>query len=170
MESLKTKVGVSAGIAAAFILLAGRVSVLAVAVCLAYAFLIEENELVRKAAKNGVIIWVVYECVCLVSAFIQYIAKFFDSYYGSGFYSAMTKIDNFIELAYLVVVVVFALIYLFMGLPKAPAPAYNAQYQGQPYQAQAPQQGAAQQNRTCPTCNTLLAGPGICPNCGTKVD
>ncbi|MBE5890804.1 MAG: hypothetical protein E7282_07530 [Lachnospiraceae bacterium] len=168
MEPLKTKVGVSAGIAAAFILLAGRVSVLAIALCLAYAFLIEENELVRKAAKNGAIIWVIYECVSLVSQFIQYIARFFDSYSYSSFYSVMSKIDNFIELAYLIVVVVFAVIYLFMGLPKAPAPAYNAQYQGQPYQA--PQQNAPQQNRTCPTCKTLLAGPGICPNCGTKVD
>ena len=88
---------------------------------------------------------------------VRYIASMFNKTGAEGYYKTMNVIDNLVSIIFLIVVVVFAIIALVNGLPQPATP--NMQYQ-------AP---AGQTPKTCPGCKTLLAGPGICPNCGTNV-
>ncbi len=161
----KSALGLNAGIVAALVF-AGTYfgGVLFLGVALGFIALKETNDLVKDAAKKATIIYLIAKaCEILVDVIEKCVGLFVkdtQSYiyvngmdiptsYGT-FTNVMGKIDSIIALAYLVVMVVFAIIALVNGLPKAAKP--------------------ANQNRTCPGCNTLLAGPGICPNCGTKVD
>lgn len=160
----KSALGLNAGIVAALVF-AGTYfgGVLFLAVALGFIALKETNELVKDAAKKATIIFLIAKACEVVVAVIEKIANLFvkdaQSFiyvggieirtgYGT-FTLVMDKLDAVIALAYLVVMTVFAIMALVKGSSKA-AP--------------------ATQNRTCPGCNTLLAGPGICPNCGTKVD
>ncbi|MBQ1680596.1 MAG: hypothetical protein II067_00075 [Agathobacter sp.] len=166
MELTKTKLGINAGLLSAFILLtgvfpAGGAIILFAAVV--YAGLIEENPIVKKAAKIAVVAYLIQLACTLLFDFIDYFVGLFSIETGLGYTTTMSKLKLVVAIAYLIVLVVFAIVYLVKGLPAAPAPVYTQMPQ------QAPQ-AAPQGTRTCPTCNTLLAGPGICPKCGTKVD
>lgn len=159
----KTTFGISAGFIAAFIVVGSYVSPIILFAALIYCAVKETNAVIKKFTKISLFIWLIQEAVNLLISFIRQCQSLFQSSKmdidamerAQNFSNVMGKISTFVDIALLVVIVVFAIIALVQGLPKA-AP--------QVVYAQAPQT-----TRTCPTCQTLLAGPGICPKCGTNV-
>ena len=157
----KTTLGLPAGLVIALLYVGTYFGgALFLAVAIAYIALKETNALVKANAKTVVIIYLIVQACNLLVDFIDDFASLC-SVYSDVYSTVMSKLNGIISIAYLVVMVVFAIIGLVKGLPQAPRPVYTQQPQ-----AQAQPQGT----RTCPGCQTLLAGPGICPKCGTKVD
>lgn len=162
----KTTLGLHAGYVAALLFVGtyfGNALFLAVAV--AYIAIKETNTLLKTFAKYAVALFLIEKACRLFLSAISYFGSLFDIE-GITYGTVMPKIGIFVDFAYLIATVVFAIIGLVKGLPHAERPVY-VQPQVPPQTQAQPQ---PQTTRTCPGCNLLLAGPGICPKCGTKVD
>lgn len=169
----KSKFGLSAAVMGALVYLAGGFSAVALIVLLVAVTLYEENEFVKVCAKRVAVLYIAYNAVSLA---LTAIATLFSTIFGYGnfLYEIFDKIDSFVYIAYIVIIILMAVKALIN--PKVEESILDAKAIDKVTDvvsnvASNVSAKKAAPKKTCPKCGKEVPAENkFCPGCGEKME